>query len=489
MKDPAWPPERSAGTPRSSAGSAASTNGLLERLLGDPRTRTRVYAVVAVGLFVLGMLAMGLRARRGARFNFAVGDGEGYFVYLPSLVIDHDLDFSNNVNVAELKSSGIPNFDSKTERGYLRNKYPIGFALSVSPAYLAADLLTWTGRALFPAKVAKPDGFGLAYQVLTFAMVAFFGLCAMILTDRVIMRSMQIDGRAVGIAVLLFWLGSHYLYYYARHPFMVHVVSGFWITCVVFLWVDLREKILKHQADKWRALAICFCFSMAVVCRNTDIFILPLFVYLFWLIIRAKMVSQYMRIIPLSLLGLAPVLLQMGIWHRMTGHWIVYSYGNERFYWGHPKLLQTLISSRHGLFSWTPLLILSFVGIFVYLRGKTSDGKPLVWGLLISFALLWYINSAWYDWWFGHAFGARAFLEISVLFIVGLAVYVDRVLRAGVWVKTFSLCFVALSLLITYGLLAVYETNRIDRDDYLFQFEKNRTAMLGSSRPPALSLR
>ena len=315
---------------------------------------------------------------------------------------------------------------------------------SVSPGYLAADLLTLAGHALFPGKIARPDGFGLAYQVLTFAMVTLLGLFAMILTDRAIIRSMQIDGRAVGLGVLLFWLGTHYMYYYARQPFMVHVVSGFWVTCVVFLWVDLRERILNHQIDAWRPFLLCFSFCMAVVCRNTDVFILPLLVYLGWLIIREKVVPQFMRRLPRALLGLAPLLLQMGIWHRLTGHWIVYSYSNERFYWGHPKLLQTLVSSRHGLLSWTPLLILSFVGIAIFLISKHQRGKPLVWNLLISFVILWYINSSWFAWWFGHAFGVRAFLDISVLFIVGLAVYFDRILRAGAGTKIFSVCFVAL---------------------------------------------
>jgi hypothetical protein len=447
--------------------------GLLERLLGRPERRTKVYGVVALGLFLLGMLAMGARVKaKGDRFNFAVSDGEGYFVYLPSLVVDRDLDFSNNVDVTDFSDNTIPNFNTKTELGYLRNKYPIGFSLSVSPAYGVAHVLTVVGHAVLPSRIAKPDGFGVIYQVLTAGMVALFGFWAMVLADRTVVRSMTIDGRAVGLAVLLFWVGSHYMYYYARHPFMVHVVSGFWVTCVVYLWMDIRERLREHELDWWQPLALCFCFTMAVVCRNTNVFILPLLIHLVWVTIREGMVEQLMRHFPLALLGLVPMALQMTVWHTMTGRWVTYSYGDEAFYWERPQLIRTLISSRHGLLSWAPLLILSFVGVALYLFGKQGRGKPLLWNLLVSFLLLWYVNSAWYAWSFGHAFGARAFLEISTLFIIGLAIYFDRVLRAGVFAKAATVGFVGLCFLVTYGLLAAYESKRIPRDDYLFEFER-----------------
>ena len=71
---------------------------------------------------------------------------------------------------------------------------------------------------------------------------------------------------------------------------------------------------------------------------------------------------------------------------------------NESFHWLHPALFSTLFSDFHGLFFWSPVLLLSVIGFIWYFtrRGQRFDG--LLVSLLISLAALWYLNSAWYAW-------------------------------------------------------------------------------------------
>ena len=54
--------------------------------------------------------------------------------------------------------------------------------------------------------------------------------------------------------------------------------------------------------------------------------------------------------------------------------------------------------------------------------------------------MLWYVNSSWYAWWFGESFGARAFLELSVLFVLGLGFAFER-LRGGTVVALACIAF------------------------------------------------
>jgi hypothetical protein len=86
--------------------------------------------------------------------------------------------------------------------------------------------------------------------------------------------------------------------------------------------------------------------------------------------------------------------------------------------------LHTLFHSRHGLFYWSPLLLLSMAGSVAGLR-RSGAPDPLLRGYLGAFLLLWYVNSAWYAWWFGESFGARAFLELAGLFVLGLGLAYD----------------------------------------------------------------
>src|SRR5947209_10732552 len=63
--------------------------------------------------------------RQGTRFNLVVSDGQGYYVYLPSLIIDGDLDFSNQVRQTWRPADAAEWLARRTERGYVHNKYPI----------------------------------------------------------------------------------------------------------------------------------------------------------------------------------------------------------------------------------------------------------------------------------------------------------------------------------------------------------------------------
>jgi hypothetical protein len=145
---------------------------------------------------------------------------------------------------------------------------------------------------------------------------------------------------------------------------------------------------------------------------------------------------------PWVIVAVIPLLLQMWVWHALYGHWIHFSYEGEGFDWAHPALLQTLFSSRHGLFFWSPLLVAAVVG--VVRQRWTAFG--------LAWLLLWYANSAWHTWWFGDAFGARAFLDLAPIYILGLASL------------NLPIAFIVLCGVYNWVMMALYITHRIPRD-------------------------
>ena len=162
-----------------------------------------------------------------------------------------------------------------------------------------------------------------------------------------------------------------------------------------------------------------------------------------------------------------PVLLQMIVWREMSGQWIHFSYGEERFYWTHPKLLSTLFSSRHGLFFWSPLLLFSVVGLVL-----PGSGLPLLGRFklcyLVAFAILWYFNSCWWCWWFGDSFGGRAFLELSSMFIIGLTLFFSHISFCDLWQKRVAVATTTVAIIYHFVLMSLYVLRIIPRDDYLF---------------------
>ena len=82
-----------------------------------------------------------------------------------------------------------------------------------------------------------------------------------------------------------------------------------------------------------------------------------------------------------------------------------------------PFILQTLISTRHGLITWAPITILSFVGLLLLVVRRFKAGFPL----LIGVVGLVYINGIAIDWWGGDAFGARRYVGLTSLLAFALA--------------------------------------------------------------------
>jgi hypothetical protein len=92
------------------------------------------------------------------------------------------------------------------------------------------------------------------------------------------------------------------------------------------------------------------------------------------------------------------------------------------FLWHSPALLQILFSTDHGLLVWTPLLAFSFIGLFLIVIRSPKAGLPF-----FVATLLYYLFFALYPDWDGiSSFGNRFFVSLTPLFILGLAIVLER---------------------------------------------------------------
>lgn len=389
--------------------------------------RLRLYAVLAASFFVLGLAGA---ARHGTEVNLVHSDGRGYYVYLPSLVVDGDLDFSNQIR--EHYQVGFRPLGSRDEEtGLVWNKFPIGVALSLLPAFLVAHVLSLGAFWVSGSPLVAPHGYSLLYQCLGFAAILAYAFGTFAIVDRWLTERFRVEGPAVALASTAFWVGTHYAFYSFYNAFMCHLASAFWVAASVDLVLTLRDRLEEERWPGRRLAALAFALSMAVTCRPSNLFVAPLLVWLLIAAARRGRLGALLRALPLTVPALAPLGLQVLTWHALTGHNLVDPYRHEGFTrWANPCLVQTLFSSRHGLFWWSPLLLLSAWGVARRLRAAGGgDGFLPAW--LGSFAILWYANSSWYAWWFGESFGARAFLELAPLFVMGLAFAYEDARRRG----------------------------------------------------------
>jgi hypothetical protein len=430
--------------------------------LDSRRSRLGLYIFITIVFFAVAWIAvLGRAVAMDREVNVIISDARYYYVYLPSLVVDGDLDFSNQIRDHWETEWNPALLLDRTERGLVRNQYPVGLALTLLPTFLAAHAAT-KALAFGGGAPLAPDGYSLLYQLAAVATVMALGLASMAMIDSLVVRRFHVNPRAAAAAIVAYWIGTPFAYYFFREPLMVHVASAFWVTSV--LWVGLA---MTDGVRWWQPLALVLAISMAVVCRPSNVFIAPFLVYVAVELRRRRLLAVVIRFLPLATLGLAPVLLQLLAWRLLSGHWVNYGY-RVSFHWGEPMLLQTLFSPRHGLFVWSPLLVLSAGGAAweTFRRGGIRDALWL--SLLLSGAILWYLNSAWEIWWFGDAFGARAFLELSFLFILGLALCFDRVRTSGSILRRVVTGWALASIVYSTTLMALYIAEGISREAPLF---------------------
>ena len=402
----------------------------LARTLARPERHPAItIATVGIACAVLYLAAVFSFPRPGGRI--IAGDAVHHFVYLRSIVFDHDLRFQNEYIRMYGLTHEVPDTDwvyRKSATGHVRNMMPIGPAIVWTPAYLAVCAAEWLARgAGLPVTL---DGFGRLSQ----ASAGVSGIAAATIgAFLAFAASRRVFGARVAIwATLTMWLGSSAIYYSLVSPAYSHASSMLATGLFTCVWVagapargaerDGRDRI------KWYALLGALGGFAALVRWQDAVFLAAPLVDLGAMVggghepimrrvRRAATAGGVM--IAAALVVFAP---QMLAWTALYGRPLVVPQGGEFMRWGSPNLWDMLVSYKHGLFSWTPIVILAVAGVVPLSRRapRVAAGAAVV--LLVS----WYANAAVADWWAGEAFGARRFVSCFPLFVLGLSAVLDR---------------------------------------------------------------
>jgi hypothetical protein len=461
--------------------------------LNIPGGRRRVYGVLISFLFVLAWLMQGAKSHKSHEaLDFVVSDAEGYWVYMPSVVLDGNLDFRREIFWHATVHSIEPTDFPQTPLG-LRNHWPTGVAVTLAPAFLTAHVLAVALHHFTHSSLVTPNGYSIIYQFACLSMVMLLGFATLVAADDVLVRSFHIPGPAIAYGVVVYAIGSSWAYYIFREPFMAHAVSAAWVMFTILLAERITSAAAERSVVWWHWPAMIFALSMAIICRPSNAVIFIIVAWSLLITLRAGLLGRFLKLLPLMILAAFPIVLQLITWHILarrnaaTGGGLAGYGAHEVFHWFHPALWQTLFSSNHGIFFWSPVLLL---GVWGYARRLTQAGglrDGFIICLLLTFAALWYINSAWYAWWFGKSFGARSFVDMSGIFIIGMAFGFDwllslspgwrRAAKAGVWA----------GLIFNWLLLAAFVAYLIPRQSPLFgvhRVDENNPAALLSPMPP-----
>lgn len=397
------------------------------------------------------------------------GDGIGYYAYLRSPLVDHNFNFASDFQdpVHDLEKIFLVDHfvdNPVTKTGHLPNFYTAGPALLWSPFLIVTHLMV-LGLARLGFHVAH-DGHSWPYLVALTAATALYGFAGLWLSFSIAREF--VEERWAFWATIGIWFGSSVPVYIYLLPAWSHAHSLF--ATSLFLWYWLRTRGTR-TAWQWLVLGLLSGLMIDVYQLNG---VLLIAVAYDALSAYAEMRSpgaanpqpftKVLRHHMLCGIGILLALLPNFVTRQIVfGNPLsVGPYSLRTWNWTSPVFWQVAFSKDHGMFVFTPLLVLAFVGLF-YLRSLDR----IVGTLFLLITLVFYALIACFPWWYGNVgFGNRFFISLAPIFICGLASSFAWVARFWRDARAASFRLVPLTLLFiiwNLGLVYQWQTHLLPR--------------------------
>lgn len=402
-----------------------------------------VHAYVALALLCLPLLHF-----RGYRLR---GDGLWYYSMAHSLAFDRDIDLGNQyrrLGIADARGS-----QPVRETGRPRYTFPVGAPIAWVPLVWLAHAGAWLANA--HGVKAAYDGWSDPY-LHTVALGNFLiGWLGLLVLDRFLRRWFEppvafLATTGIGFATFLTW-------YLTYHAIYTHALTFLLVALFVDRWAN-GPKTARDYALAGLVLGAATCVRW-----QTAVFAL----LMAWHLVGPTLQKQW-RCVAMAggvfsagvLVAVAPQLLS---WKMIFDRFYVgVPLGEGYMRWLDPFVTETLFASRHGLFSWSPLILVAVAGLPGFVKRHLRTGVPLV-AILV---LLTYVNSSVADWWAGGSFGARRFDSVLPILALGLATSVGfgiGLVRS--YPKAVTAVMLAGFILVNGLLMEQYRKGRIPVDD------------------------
>jgi len=354
------------------------------------------------------------------------GDGKGYYAYLPAIFIYHDLTFSFFDKDTEkfgyqYSNTFLLNHDQKN-----LNKYTCGEAILLVPFFLMAVLYSWfMGLPI--------DGYNGAFHIFCALGTLFYFVMGLLVTKK-LLRWYGLSNTAIALAIVALTFGTNILNYVVFESSMSHVFSFFTIALNVYT----AKRFFESPSLKVILLG-GLTLGLIILIRPINGMIVFAYPFLageknFFTIIKNHL--NYFLLA--GALACCVVFIQLILWKLEIGHFLVYGYKNEGFYFNQtPPIADYLFSFKRGAYIYSPVLFLSFAGLWK----MRHQGRTVLW-LIFFLLLVVFIHSSWWSWYYGDGFGERPLIDFYIFFVLLFAWAFEKIRTSLARITVFSLLFI-----------------------------------------------
>jgi len=363
------------------------------------------------------------------------GDGVEYYAYVRSIIIDRTLKFEKEWQASNptFRENRVDDQDrlvpeQYTRTGYVTNPASVGPALQWAPFFI---LVHGVVLSLNQVGVHIPaDGFSRPYVLSMAIVTALYGFVGLLLSFS--LARTLFEERWAFLATLGIWFATSLPVYMYLNPFWSHAHSAFAVALFLWYWNRTRGQ---RAPTQWIVLGLFAGLMIDNYYPNGMVLIVPLSESLrcYWHAWRTanrdlgaarRLLMSNVMFVFATVAAMLPTFVT-----RRIIYGTAFETGYERlttWNWAHPALWQVLFSSNHGLLSWTPILIPALLGL-VFLRKYDKEMALSFGGAFLGF----YMLIAAYPTWHGiSAFGGRAFVSLTPIFVVGLAATLTEIAKA-----------------------------------------------------------
>ncbi|MBT4277753.1 hypothetical protein HOD96_03365 [Candidatus Falkowbacteria bacterium] len=359
------------------------------------------------------------------------GDGYGYYIYLRSLIFDHDLNFQNEYSQFDA-IYGAHMSTNITPLGKVGNMFSVGPSILWAPFVFIAFLIDLFFN--FSQNYFLP-GFNYPFEI-AIAIAAFFYFFIGLVFLYLGLKKLFAEKISFWSTTII-WLTSPLVYYLVYEPSMSHALSFFSVSGFLYFFIKY-----KNSFDRNNFLIIGFWLGLAMLVRWQNLLFAALPVV--WILWQQKIVIKNRLRLLFYFFTSAFVVFspQLLMWKYLYGSFLVAPQGGKFFDLFNPHFVKFLFSGYHGFFVWHPFLLFSVLGLFFYIK----KNKKLAVLFLLTLFLQIYMNSALSDWFGGGSFGARRMISSIFILAIGLTFIMSQLNRKRIALIFFSLIiFLAIS--------------------------------------------
>lgn len=384
----------------------------------------------------------------GKNSQIFYGDALGYYFYLPSTFIYHNIKTVEETPIADnfpentkscIKSVRESGFTSSL--GYKVNQYTYGVALMEAPFFLTAHLYETLSNG-------DANGYSSSYSLVIKLSSIMYTLLGLLLVYR-ILRTYFLTLPSL-IVTLLVLVATNLFWFTLYQAGMSHVPLFFLWAAAIYLTI----KVYRTSTPGLFLLLGLVCGIITLI-RPTDILclLIPLLYNVYnreTLLNRWKFLWDNMKSLVLFVVAfIIPIVPQLFYWKAVSGHYLFYSYGGQTFNWSHPKIMEGLFSASNGWLFYTPIMIFSISGMFLF-----RSVKKWAWILWIVVPLYIYIIYSWYCYNYINGFGSRPMIDIYPLLSIPFAASFVAIIRKALYYRIVLtlVCILFVAMNVSYSM-------------------------------------